>query len=427
MFRKLCKWTQCFTVGCIFILLGSKLQAQSLEFEKTTVGETRVEVDLKDFSILHKNQSIAAFLIPKTVSWQRNSENLLTPRALLKIAISPKLINEKMMIEHNSSNYFPSINKSRVGVIDLSIDLFNPGVIKVFQGETLVDEILIEVSGDKKNDIKHLIDYSCSPYSLKIKGIDSDYLSVGCKLERMGEIGKETPRLLVTLSATNMIAFNNKLPPFKLILTDNSPVFIQFKNNKNEIKSLSIAASLPKRAYRLKIAMGLGPYFSTSNAKNENNEDGQLSGSLMFYGKFDLTQSSSLRFFNATVYPKTFFNNVGAYFSYDLVDVLDGRIVLNTLLGFQGLHYKHNQDSKMNFEFLSPQGFELTYKHLFSRENYHLTYGMFLSNGEKSYTNAWLRYGTSLFYEVNYIAFKNENINYHTWGLSVGFPIGRGY
>jgi hypothetical protein len=211
-----------------------------------------------------------------------------------------------------------------------------------------------------------------------------------------------------------------------LILTDNSPVMIQFKNRKNEVKNLSIEANLPKRVHRLKVALGLGPYFSSS-LKKEQKEGGQVGGSLMFYGKFDLTQSSSLRFFNATVYPKTLFNNAGLYLSYDLAEILDGRIILNTLLGLQGLHLKFNQDSKMSFDFLYPQGFELSYKHLFNRENYHLTYGMFLSNGEKSYTNAWIRYGTSFFYEVNYISWANKNINYHTWGLSVGFPIAKGY
>ncbi len=426
------KKLQILALPCVFfvilstLLMTKKTYAQSLELEKTTVGETRVEVDLKDFTIIHKNQEVAAYFIPKTVVWQRNRDNLLTPRVLLKIAISPGLLSEKTMVEHNSSTYFLSVSKSGVGIIDLAIDLFNPGIIKVFKGETLVDEISIEANSEKKKDNKQLIDYSCSPYALKIKGAESDYLSVGCKLERLGDIGRETPRLLVTLSSTNMMAFNGAQPPFKLILTDNSPVLIQFKNRKNEVKNLSIEANLPKRVYRLKVAMGLGPYFSSS-FKNQQKEGGQVGGSLMFYGKFDLTQSSSLRFFNATVYPKTLFNNAGFYLSYDLAEILDGRIVLNTLLGLQGLHFKYNQDSKMSFDFLYPQGFELTYKHLFNRENYHLTYGMFLSNGEKSYTNAWLRYGTSLFYEVNYISWENKNIKYHTWGLSVGFPIGKGY
>ncbi len=425
------KLSYCVLLRVLALILSIHLiewsaHAQSLELEKTTVGETRVEVDLKDFTLSHKNQEVAAYFMPKTVNWQRNRDNLLTPRVLLKMAISPSLLSERTMIEHNNSTYFLSVSKNGVGVIDLPIDLFNPGVIKVFKGSDLVDEITIEASSEKKKKNKQLIDYSCSPYFLKIKGGENDYLSVGCKLERVGDMGQETPRLLVTLSSTNMIAFNGNQPPFKLILTDNSPVLIQFKNKKNETKNLSIEAILPKRVHRLKVAMGLGPYFSSSSKSNQQ-ESGQVSGSLMFYGKFDLTQSSSLRFFNATVYPKTLFNNAGLYFSYDLAEILDGRIVLNTLLGLQGIHYKHNQDSKLSFDFLYPQGFEFTYKHLFNRENYHLTYGMFLSSGEKNYTNAWLRYGTSLFYEVNYISWENKSIKYHTWGLSVGFPIGKGY
>ena len=53
--------------------------------------------------------------------------------------------------------------------------------------------------------------------------------------------------------------------------------------------------------------------------------------------------------------------------------------------------------------------------------------GMFLSSGEKKYTNAWIRDGTSFFNEANYISWQKQDSEYHTWGLSIGFPIGKGY
>lgn len=415
-------------ISPLFISLLTLFQAhaQSLEFEKTTVGESRVEVDLKDFQIEHTNQEVAVLFIPKSVRWQRNTDNLLIPKVLLKIVISPKILGNKITLEHENASFIPSVTKSGIRKIDLSVDLFNPGVIKIFDGESVIDEIKLNSKNDKKYKQKQLIDYSCSPYDIKIQGADNDYLSVGCKLEKMGALGSETPRLLVTLSSPTMLAPNGTKPPFKLILTDNNPALIELKDQHNVFKNISIKATLPARLYRLKVAMGLGPYLSSAEQAGLK-ENGKPGASIMFYGKYDLTQSSSIRFFNATVYPKTLFNNAGLYFSYDLAEILDGRIVLNTLLGAQALHLKFNNKSKMNFDFLYPQGFELTYKHIFNRENYHLTYGMFLSNGEKKYTNAWIRYGTSFFYEANYISWQKLDSEYHTWGLSIGFPIGKGY
>lgn len=143
----------------------------------------------------------------------------------------------------------------------------------------------------------------------------------------------------------------------------------------------------------------------------------------MLYGRFDINKSSSIKFFDALVYPKTLFNNSGIYFSYDLAEAFDGRVIINTLLGFQGLHYKHDSHSTLNFDMIFPQGFEVTYKHAFSLENYHLVYGMFILNGEKDYSNLWLRFGEKVFYEINYMSWKYEDINYKTWGLSVGIPL----
>jgi len=121
------------------------------------------------------------------------------------------------------------------------------------------------------------------------------------------------------------------------------------------------------------------------------------------------------------LYSRSYFNNSGLYFSYDLASAFDERVLINALLGFQGLHYRFKSGDKTVFRLIYPQGFEVIYKHAF-KENYNLTYGMFLSTGNETYTNAWIRYGKKSFLEFNYINWGHQENEIKMWGLSVGIP-----
>jgi hypothetical protein len=148
-----------------------------------------------------------------------------------------------------------------------------------------------------------------------------------------------------------------------------------------------------------------------------------LAPSLMIYGKFDLTETASLKAFDALLYSKSLFNNSGLYFSYDLASLFDNKIFINALLGFQGIHYSFDRKTTNTvFEIIYPQGFEVLYKHAFGLENYNLFYGMFLSTGQQRYTNAWVRFGKRSFVELNYIDWGLDSNHIQMVGLSVGIP-----
>lgn len=413
----------------LFFLISSistnSLMAQSLELEKTAVAENRVNVNLSDFLLIHQNNFVKLHFVESSVKWIRNEANLLVPRALLAISFSEGVDHNKLIISHNNRPFFPTRSSLKDSHIEIYLDLFNPGSLQIFEGDKKIDEIIIQASSTTANRDKQLIDYSCSPYQIKIVGIDDEYLSIGCKLEKFGELGSEKPRLEITISSTNLVALNGARPPFKAFLNNHDPVELHLKNQAGLSKNISISAVLPERIYRLNTALGLGPYmYSASNEIFAHSN--KPATSFMIYGKFDLTTSSSLKFFNSATYARTLFNNAGLYFSYDLAEILDGRILLNTLLGFQGLHFKFNSESKTHFDVIYPQGFELTYRHAFNQENYHLTYGLFISRGSYDYTNTWLRYGKKVFYEINYISWHRQENDYKTWGLSIGFPFWKG-
>jgi hypothetical protein len=82
-------------------------------------------------------------------------------------------------------------------------------------------------------------------------------------------------------------------------------------------------------------------------------------------------------------------------------------------------------------QFSGPQGVEFIFRDL-GLPRYNLGLGIFANPGigDRTYYNAWLRYGTSsVFAEINYIAWKlqynNERYFHRSVGLSVGFPIAR--
>ena len=405
------------TLFFLIILFGINASAQIISFGKFSIGESRIQVELNDFVIHSKHPDIKAAWIPDSVQWIRNEQNLLVPRARLKIFI--RTSESVVHIDYQNTIIIP-VKKNNYITSEIYVDLFHPDEAFIYSGKILLDKIVIEAKAVANARSKQLIDYSCSPYNLKIEGIDSEYLSIGCKMSRVGKFGNERPRLEISLSSTNLRALNEAKPPYIIYLEDNSPVELKLKTLDEKIKTFHLEATIPARLHRLKTAIGFGPYIYQSEYLDDK-QVSNLAPSLMIYGKFDINETSSLKAFDALLYSKSLFNNSGLYFSYDLADAFDGRVLFQALLGFQGLHYKYSGNSPTEFRLLYPQGFEVIYKHAFI-ENYNLIYGMFLSTSSEAYTNAWLRYGKSSFLELNYINWAHEKSKMKMFGLSIGIP-----
>lgn len=408
---------QKFLILILILLLAQTAMAQTFNLGRFSIGESRIHLELEDFLIHKEHDLVEANWNSQSVQWIRNESNLLVPRALLKI--SAKDDSGLIHFEYQNKYIIPSKTGSVV-YSDVYIDLFNPDTLLVFRGKTLLDKIIIEARPTKNARSKQLIDYSCSPYNISINGIDNEYLSLGCKMFKIGNFGKEVPRLEITLSSTNLRLMNDSKPPYILYLEDNSPVELKMKNHAGAERTLQLQANLPSRLPRLKTAFGLGPYLYDSK-QGTSEQRSNFAPSFMLYGKFDLTDTASFKAFDALLYSKSYFNNSGLYFSYDLASAFDERVLINALLGFQGLHYRYKAHDKTVFRLIYPQGFEVIYKHAF-KENYNLTYGMFLSTTSETYTNAWIRYGKGTFLEFNYINWGHQLSEIKMWGLSVGIP-----
>ena len=202
----------------------------------------------------------------------------------------------------------------------------------------------------------------------------------------------------------------------------NMPARFTVKDRTGQERIVEVHANIPEHIPRLKTALGLGPYLLSSR-EGSDESPGLLAPSIMLYGKFDLTDSTSIRFFEAYFHQKSLFNNFGLYYAYDVGAAFDKRILLSLNLGFQGIEFRHQEKGYLDNMIIFPQGIEVTYRHAFGVQNYNLVYGMFLpTSTQEYYRNVWLRFGKKYFGEWNYVSWARGDRFAQAWGLSVGMP-----
>lgn len=394
----------------------------SLSFGPVQVGESRIPIDLKDFThtVHSAKYQIKAAFVKKSVQWIRNGHNLLTPRARFALKVySPR---KDIYLRYLGKTITLQKSKDHLKT-NVYIPLFNPSHIEIFEKTEKIGKITFRNRPPRKKTETKLIDYSCIRYKLEIKGIDQDYLSVGCRMERIGRLGKERPRLEVIWTTTNYRTLDGAEPPYITVLDNRQPSIVNVMDDQGNRKTIRISANLPRRIHRVKTAYGFGPYLFRSR------RDGQtrpytLAPTGMLYGKYEFNDTTSLRFFDAFIWRESLFNNFGVYFAYELAEVFDKRISIVPLLGVQGLTFRFGPKGEYVTETIYPQGFEFSFRHAFGLKNYVLGGGLFIdASSLYDYTNAWIRFGKGMFWELNYISWDKGGDHSAMYGLSVGLPL----
>lgn len=399
-------------------------QKFQLSFGNVDIGESRIPINLSDFSIISKNSlnlKTKVEFIKDSVQWIRMSNNLLSPRARLGIQIESSDSNIHL---NYSGKSIVLTRHQNILYTQLYVSLFNPMPIEVIVDGKKVGRITIRARSPERKTETKLIDYSCSNYNVQIQGVDDEYISVGCRMDRLGRIGKERPRLEVSWSATNFHLLDQSPPPYVSIFTRNDPAKVMVEDEEGNKKEITITADIPERLHRLKTAFGLGPYAFNATEQGKK-RDTVIAPSFMLYGNFYLMPGASVRMFDALVWQDSIFNNFGFYFAYDVAKIFDQRILIVPLLGVQGLTFKYNKNSPSFTRMIYPQGAEVVINHAFGITGYSVVYGMFFSTSSAvDYMNLWLRWGKKVFWEINYIDWGDDGHEATMYGLSVGIPLG---
>jgi len=390
-------------------------------------GEDHPSPDLADFPVTVEDAKVPvqAKWTASPVRWIRAKDGLPLPRALLHVFVG--VAPERALLRwRGRAVQFQSAEGG--AAVEILVPILEGG------------EARLELDGKPSSRIKiaaraataaagsrHAIDHSCSPYSIKITGLDDAYLSATCRMIPVGRIGTEEPLLEVRWSAAGVTLPDGSAPPLTADLRDGRPARTTLIGPDGKSRVVELSASLPRSLHRMRLAWGAGPYNLSSSAGSGNG----AAGSLMLYGNFRLRTEDNLSFraFEAAVgqspHNTSFFNNLGLYFAYDAVRAVDNRMRLTILLGAQIVTFApHGLASTAYNEVIAPQGFEVSYPDAFGFKNKSLSGGLFLQPGTtKRYQNAWVRYGGRWFGELNYISWR-ANSRYATmWGVSVGAPL----
>lgn len=409
----------------LFLFFFHMPLTHGLSFGPVQIGEKRLPLTVDNFEVkirLNEGRPVKAFLMGDTLQWIREQNVLLSPRMMVKVVVKGDA--GSFYLRYQDKPVLFQKVKDVGGVAQFFIPLFAYSPIEIIEKGNKIGEIwVLAKRQENKGKSLHLIDYSCAPYNISISGLDDEYISMGCYLNRYGKLGKEKGLLEIFWTAPNLSLQGGEKPPFLMALEKDRPVEIQVVDPDKRKKIIRFEADIPSRYKRLKTAFGFGPYqFRTQDGVTDREK---ATSPLMFYAKWEFTPETSFRFFDAFFYQKSIFHNVGAYFAYDVGSALDGRLVVTPLLGLQGVQFKHAGVQQDFFEVLFPQGFEFTFKHAFGKENYHFIYGMFFSpSKDEHYKNIWVRYGKRLFWELNFLSWRKGDRYAKAWGLSLGIPIG---
>lgn len=403
-------------------------QALEMSFGPVAIGEERIKFSLDEFPLVVETGSskIEATWIENSVQWVRLKNNLMLPRA--RVRISSPLDSQHVGLLYLDKNLVLQQQEGGYGsASEFYISLFHPGKIEVFVDGKKVGTVRVQARANDKTD-KHMIDYSCTPYGLEVKGLNGEFLSVSCQMIRVSEKGYDEPMLEVTWSSVNARMLDGRTPPFKTVFRNSNPAKTVILDSKNQRREVEMNVRIPNVLHRLKTAFGLGPYRFVSQ-KNESTSSSEYAPSVMLYANYYINDEFSLRSFEAATSnnptKSMFFNNFGIYFAYEIGKALDNRVQTVALLGAQTVTFAHtgyNADDKLT-QLMFPQGFEVTYSNA-GKKGYLFGAGMFLfPSKENPYSNFWVRYGKKVFGELNYIGWKLNERRATMWGVSIGMPL----
>lgn len=421
-----------FSLYLFFNLSLPQLWAnENISFGEVEIGQNRMKLRAKFFDVkvqLKTNDEISAKLIDNSFQWIRVKNILLTPRGRISINIKGSANNYSLSYQDREIVLQQKLNSAHT---EIYLALFQNSPIYIYKNGRKIGRIEVYAKRLNPKYNTHLVDYTCSRNNLKVNGLKGEFLSMGCRTQRIGRYGKEKPLLEVLWTSANWRLKNKGNPPYIAVFLNNKPVKLEVINHLGVTKKIEISASVPKRLHRVNTAVGFGPYsFETSFQSDLEDSDtieekyAPMAPTFMLYFNYKMSDTASVRGFDALIKKDSTFNNFGAYFANDIAFAFDNRLTITTLIGMQHLYFSFDEDTEEISEPIFPQGVEFLFRNAFDIKNYVVGGGIFLSPSENiDYQNVWIRWGKGFFWELNYIYWGKEEFSAKMYGLSIGLPL----
>lgn len=272
---------------------------------------------------------------------------------------------------------------------------------------------------------RYYFDSSCSSFNLKINEakLEHSWVIVTCHRINNGTNSlADKPVLLATVLWENevngtltQISLDSEHPKQKF---GAGGVGTGSSNSPLTADSFELEASIAPQFHHLGLSAGIGPYSSRNVVKPF----------ITIYGSYFFNDALKIASFAALPIRPSPEIDWGGYLVMEQFRGVDERISLNLLLGAHLLSYVSSTGERTN-AISGPQGIELIFRDLFCRNMNFMFGGFFYPKiNERSYLNAWVRYGTnSIFAELNFIEWQEPNPYFYSksFGLSIGFPLFR--
>lgn len=189
--------------------------------------------------------------------------------------------------------------------------------------------------------------------------------------------------------------------------------------------TLTVHYMLPEILHRGSVSLGIGPYSFSFFGNNSDASEITLIPTL--YASYLFTETMRIVTFGALTMTSQNILDLGVYYSTESIRSLDRRFGFYLLLGGHAIGF--GSQGQYHFVTGAPQGMEIQLTDI-RRKGSNVSLGGFFypEISGIAYYNLWFRWGSSaLFFETNYIAWK-ENLDgiafsYRSLGFTIGFPI----
>ncbi len=380
-------------------------------------------------------QGVRAFIEKRSIQWVRVSEMLVLPRARLAVEVDGAESGRAQTGGGTQSFEIQgTTGKAFIAVALLSgpknpIDL---SWTRAGKRETARAFIKFKPRSELKPPYLFL-DHTCSRFgvSAKVAQFQSDqWVFVSC---RFAEIESEHHRsqgleLFVFWDGVGeTINIGGQPTP----QTSDSEWTLRLRSAPGSIRlgagqtDFTLSYFAQENWHRGNIALGIGPYAYSFSGAGQDFSTWTLFPTV--YLSYFITESMRMVTFGASHASSRGNTDLGVYLSTEYGKILDKRVTINLMLGGHLIGFK--SEGQYYLRVGAPQGMEVVVSDVFGA-GHNLMLGGFIYPmiSGKSYTNVWLRWGTSqLFGEFNYIAWDEkvyENpFASHSVGLTIGFPL----
>jgi len=374
-----------------------------------------------------------------SLEWVRVAEVLVVPRAQILISID----NVDGGHVSNTGFFQPFLIDHDRAKVELPIALISgeSNAIKLSvlrNGSEEKGTLIVRFKPKKVSEQPRIYaDHSCSGFKLSFdfKGTpelwNNHWLYLGCRLVHGVTADSHNASLevfvlwdnvgeVIELQGVSTKSSSTSLWPLRL-RSSSRPVTVRAGQ-----KELDIYYRTPKKVNLGFIGVGIGPYAYTFDAPGANVD--KIAPVMTLYGGYFIFETMRIVAFNASVLDSTLNSDLGLYLNSESIRAFDRRVSINLMLGGHVQGYRNG--TRNNWTFGAPQGVELIVRDVIKKGR-NAAAGAFIYPAiqKKSYYNVWLRWGSSVFGEFNYMAWQEplgENRAYsRSVGLSFGFPLVR--